>query len=100
MRQKRKTGSTETKQGKRVFFIKDNGIGFSLNDTERIFLPFQRAHSIEEFKGSGIGLSTVKRIIEKHGGRIWAESEAGKGAAFYFTLKTAKESPWEQNSIS
>jgi PAS domain S-box-containing protein len=86
-------------RGGRVFFVRDNGIGFSMTDTERIFLPFQRAHSIEEFKGSGIGLSTVKRIIEKHNGRIWAQSEAGKGATFYFTIEPVKESPCKQNSM-
>jgi PAS domain S-box-containing protein len=69
-----------------VFFVKDNGIGFSIKDAERIFLPFQRAHSGSEFKGCGIGLSTVRRIIEKHGGRIWAEGDPGNGATFFFTL--------------
>ena len=77
-----------TKNGSehRHFFVKDNGIGFDMKDAQRIFEPFQRANDEKEYTGSGIGLSIVKRIIEKHGGRIWAESEIGKGACFYFTL--------------
>jgi len=70
----------------RHFFVKDNGTGFDMKDAQRIFEPFQRAHPDKDYMGAGIGLSIVKRIIEKHGGRIWAESEIGKGACFYFTL--------------
>ena len=70
----------------RHFFVKDNGIGFDMKDAQRIFEPFQRAHPEKDYKGSGIGLSIVKRIIEKHGGKIWAKSEIGKGACFSFTL--------------
>jgi PAS domain S-box-containing protein len=69
-----------------AFFVRDNGIGFDMKDAERIFLPFQRAHAEDRYEGSGIGLSIVKHVIEKHGGRIWVESEIGKGACFYFTL--------------
>ena len=57
-----------------------------MNTAEKLFQPFQRFHSSNEFKGTGVGLSTVKRIIEKHDGQIWAESEVGKGATFFFTL--------------
>lgn len=69
-----------------VYTIRDNGVGFAMEDANRLFQPFQRLHSYDEFPGSGIGLTTVQRIIERHGGKIWAEGELDKGAAVHFTV--------------
>lgn len=69
-----------------VFFLRDNGIGFDMKYADRIFAPFQRLHRSEEYEGSGIGLTSVKRIIDRHGGRIWVESGSDLGTTVFFTL--------------
>jgi light-regulated signal transduction histidine kinase (bacteriophytochrome) len=69
-----------------IFYIKDNGVGFSMKDHERVFETFQRLHDQEVFRGAGIGLGLAKKIINMHGGEIWAETKKNKGATFYFDM--------------